>query len=196
MNTIIKESDYDDYLEIGIDSGQTFSQINCKNKTSVDNNPDSNADYMTTSDLFFELAYSKTLLFDIIFIDGNHDYEYVKRDIKNSLRHLRPSGIIFTHDTLPRHISETHSDGSRGMGTAYKGIMDLRMNNPDVVICSLDLANYPDVDEGVGVSVIIKGAQSCYESLDLNWSNYQKHKHKLMNILPFTDFKEWFNVNL
>lgn len=36
--------------------------------------------------------------FDLVFIDGNHHYEYVKRDTENALRHLRPGGIVAWHD--------------------------------------------------------------------------------------------------
>ena len=209
MNGLIKEGDYKDYLEIGVGQGNTLNLIKCHNKTGVDIRKATTADYIMSADEFFEIAYRKTLLFDIVFIDGNHDYEYVKRDIDNSLRHLRPHGTIICHDTLPVSKGNANEDGWQGMGTAYKAIMDLRMNNPDVVICSIDYGNYgagiltegthPSLkqrEETVGVSIIIKGAQSCYESLDLNWSNYEKHKHKLMNILPFSDFKEWFDDNL
>ena len=206
MNGLIKEGGYKNYLEIGVGQGNTLNKIKCHNKIGVDIRTKTTADYTMSADEFFEMAYRKTLLFDIIFIDGNHDYEYVKRDIDNSLRHLRPSGTIICHDTLPVELGNTHEDGWQGMGTAYKAIMDLRMNNPDVVICSIDYGNYETGDspimrdedeiESVGVSIIIKGAQSCYESLDLNWSNYKKHRNKLMNILPFSDFKEWFDDNL
>ena len=36
--------------------------------------------------------------FDLIFIDACHAYEYVKRDTENSLKHVRPGGIIMWHD--------------------------------------------------------------------------------------------------
>ncbi len=36
--------------------------------------------------------------FDMIFIDGSHDYQYVKSDSLNALRHIRPGGVILWHD--------------------------------------------------------------------------------------------------
>ncbi|MCJ7443530.1 MAG: class I SAM-dependent methyltransferase [Methanotrichaceae archaeon] len=36
--------------------------------------------------------------FDMIFIDGNHYYRYVKHDTENALKHLEPSGVIVWHD--------------------------------------------------------------------------------------------------
>lgn len=35
---------------------------------------------------------------DIIFIDGNHEYSYVKQDIENYLPKVRPGGILCGHD--------------------------------------------------------------------------------------------------
>lgn len=36
--------------------------------------------------------------FDIVFIDGCHYYEYVKKDTKNALKHLKSGGLLIWHD--------------------------------------------------------------------------------------------------
>jgi predicted O-methyltransferase YrrM len=36
--------------------------------------------------------------FDLVFIDGCHAYDYVRRDTENALRHTTPDGIILWHD--------------------------------------------------------------------------------------------------
>ncbi len=36
--------------------------------------------------------------FDLILIDGSHEYPDVKSDSANALRHLRPGGTVFWHD--------------------------------------------------------------------------------------------------
>ena len=36
--------------------------------------------------------------FDLIFIDGCHDYTYVKADTKNAVANLRPGGVVVWHD--------------------------------------------------------------------------------------------------
>ena len=53
--------------------------------------------------------------FDLIFIDGSHWYDQVKRDLKNSLKHLASLGTIAMHDTW----SPTRSEASQGSDTAY-----------------------------------------------------------------------------
>ena len=41
------------------------------------------------------------LIFDIIFIDGMHQVEYVLKDFNNSVKFLNKNGIIFLDDVLP-----------------------------------------------------------------------------------------------
>jgi len=36
--------------------------------------------------------------FDLILIDGSHDYGYVKSDSANAIKHIRPGGTVFWHD--------------------------------------------------------------------------------------------------
>jgi hypothetical protein len=35
---------------------------------------------------------------DLVYIDGNHEYEYVKRDITNYMKKVKPGGILAGHD--------------------------------------------------------------------------------------------------
>lgn len=48
-----------------------------------------------TSDNFFK---KNIIEFDLIYIDGNHIYEFVKNDIFNSLKSLKQDGIIVLDD--------------------------------------------------------------------------------------------------
>jgi predicted O-methyltransferase YrrM len=36
--------------------------------------------------------------FDMIFLDGCHHYEYVKKDTENALKHLKKGGVLLWHD--------------------------------------------------------------------------------------------------
>lgn len=52
-----------------------------------------------TSDEFF-LSRNNGKKWDLILVDGDHEYEQAKRDIQNSLEVLAPGGMIFVHDTV------------------------------------------------------------------------------------------------
>lgn len=38
------------------------------------------------------------VMFDLFFIDGNHDYNYVKKDTESALRYTKKGGVIVWHD--------------------------------------------------------------------------------------------------
>lgn len=46
------------------------------------------------------------MIFDVIFIDGLHTYEQVRKDVTNSLNFLSTNGFIFLHDLTPRNFLE------------------------------------------------------------------------------------------
>tara|TARA_E500000178_G_C16686791_1_gene601870 strand:- start:79 stop:555 length:477 start_codon:yes stop_codon:yes gene_type:complete len=54
--------------------------------------------FKDTSDNFFSFKSNK--LFDIIYVDGNHHYDYVLRDAINSFERLQDNGIIIFDDFL------------------------------------------------------------------------------------------------
>jgi predicted O-methyltransferase YrrM len=54
-----------------------------------------------------------SLPIDLIFIDGDHSYEGVKRDWELFLPHVKPSGVVIFHDTiwdLPPYAGTVRSD--------------------------------------------------------------------------------------
>lgn len=105
INSLIAIKKYKSYLEIGIGDGANYNQIICENKNNVDPCFDlldsqniSHVKNVMTSDEFFN---KNTEMFDVIFVDGLHEYQQVYRDIKNSLNVLNENGCIVCHDMLP-----------------------------------------------------------------------------------------------
>ncbi len=96
INTLIEARGYERYLEIGCQADITFSRIEALVKVGVD--PATGGTLRMTSDEFFSMAVEP---FDVIFIDGNHHHDQVFRDICNSLKLLRPGGVIVMHDCMP-----------------------------------------------------------------------------------------------
>jgi hypothetical protein len=84
------------YLELGVFDNANFNTIACKNKHSVDMN--GIALFTGTTDEYFASIGADTQ-FDIIFIDANHDYDYVLRDFNNSIDHA--TKWILMHDMIP-----------------------------------------------------------------------------------------------
>jgi len=55
-----------------------------------------------TSDAAFEELADQQ--FDVVYIDGNHDYDYVKKDILNYQKLVKPNGFITGHDYNNGHV--------------------------------------------------------------------------------------------
>ncbi len=53
---------------------------------------------MTSDDFFKHVTFPKI---GFAFIDGEHHYEFVKKDFENIFRLLEPNGVICLHDTYP-----------------------------------------------------------------------------------------------
>jgi len=92
------------YLEIGCASNDLFDSVFSLDKTGVD--PKSGGTHRMLSDDFFEANLQKS--FDVVFIDGLHEYQQVRRDTINSLNTLNKGGWIAFHDFLPSNWKEQH----------------------------------------------------------------------------------------
>lgn len=179
IQDIINKKKYHDYLEIGCDDDILFNKIKVKNKIGVD--PVSGGNLKKTSDDFFEYNQKK---FDLIFIDGLHIYEQVKKDIENSLKVLKPGGLILLHDCLPKKLSHQAVPRYRGTwnGDVWKAIVEFRTHdNLDIFTILMDQ----------GISVIKKEKNK--NQLKINIKNFKNlkfkdfyiHHKKFMNIVNY-----------
>jgi hypothetical protein len=91
-----------------VEYGECFNSVHFLDKTGVDPDPKFKPGigqlFKLTSDQFFETKGER--IFDVIFIDGMHQSEYILRDINNSIRFLAEDGFIFIDDILPFNYNE------------------------------------------------------------------------------------------
>lgn len=103
VNLLVSQKADCAYLEIGCKLDELYDSVPAANKIGVD--PQSGGSVRETSDDFFRTNES---LFDVIFIDGLHTYDQVRKDVINSIKHLKPGGWISIHDMLPRTWMESN----------------------------------------------------------------------------------------
>jgi Methyltransferase domain len=150
------------------------------------------------------------LRFDIVFVDGCHEYENAHRDMQDALSLVNDKGIIVAHDCLPD--SEAGCTPSRGdlksnwYGVTYKAYLDVLIARNDLWCCTVD------ADIGCGMirsnrktrlyKRAIDGDEACLRA----WRNvgdncaaayriYDRNRNALMNVVTVNEFltAEWLN---
>ncbi len=182
---LIKKNNYKNYLEIGCDKNQLFSKVNIDNKIGVD--PVSGGNVRKTSDDFFKENKSS---FDIVFIDGLHTYEQVKRDILNSVNFLLDEGIILVHDCMPDSLGKQAVPRYKMQwnGNVWKAIVDLRQQeNLEIYTCEIDQ----------GIAIITKKKNTSILKLDkpinkIKFKDYFNNYKEYMRVISLEKFKEIF----
>jgi hypothetical protein len=178
LNHLVEKYNLRKYLEIGVqDPAQNFDKIKCFYKFSVDPDPKANATLCKTSDEFFVDTGLPTEFFDLIFIDGLHTSEQVKKDFENALTILSPNGFIVLHDCNP--LKEEHTIVPRPTktghwnGDVYKFAMQLAIDKYTI-----------DIDNGCMVvpysrEFIIQGHSSW------DWNYFDKHREDMLNLISW-----------
>jgi len=182
---LIKKNNYTNYLEIGCDQNQLFSKVLIENKIGVD--PVSGGNIRKTSDDFFKENVNK---FDIVFIDGLHTYEQVKKDILNSVNFLNENGIILVHDCMPDSLGKQAVPRYKMQwnGDVWKAIVDLRQKeNLDIYTC--------EMDQGIGI--ITNKKNSSVLKLNkpigkIKFKDYFENYKEYMRVISLPEFKKIF----
>jgi len=166
IQNIINLKNYKSYLEIGTFKDELFKPIKCEKKIGVD--PVSGGNVRKTSDKFFLENEQK---FDLIFIDGLHHYDQVKKDIINSFNFLKDGGVILMHDCLPKdyYYQAVPRCQYEWNGDTWKAFLEFRTKEFLDGYCCY-------ADQGIGVFLKRKNKNQ----LRLNIENYKK--------LKFNDF--------
>jgi len=157
---IVDLTNCQNYLEIGVESGDCIRNIRdvVKKCVAVDVadmmvDKDKIEFHHMTSDDFFK---NNKEMFDIIFIDGDHNFEQARLDFENSLIFLNKHGIILLHDTDPMLFGLTHVKYCSDTHRIVDYILDY---HPDLNIITLPINE-------MGLSVVMRKQD---RRRDKNW---------------------------
>lgn len=189
INYIIKEKGLKSYLEIGtFNRAHNFDKIEAEEKYCVDPDPNAKADFMMTSDAYFSFLdkFNAEPRFDLVWIDGLHEHEQVRRDIDNAYKFLRKDGYILLHDCNPPY--EAAACVPRGAqrewcGDVYKEIMRMK---------GVEAMDFVTVDMDYGCCVMTSSRKNNdrihYHSID--WAQFSIDK-SCINLISVEDFYKW-----
>ena len=196
INYLAEKISAKSYLEIGARlHSENFDKINIRHKVSVD--PclevfDREPTYKLLSDDFF-VQNAET--FDIILIDGLHEFKQVERDINNSLIFLNHRGFIVCHDMNPakeyrqltldnpnrKKFGEKTKD-TLWNGDCWKAFVKLRKERDDITMHT--------VDTDFGCGIISLGRQKLLDikQENINYQNLDKSRKEWLNLISVDEF--------
>jgi len=187
LNYLATKHNLKSYLEIGVQNpANNFDKIVCVNKLGVDPELDTtDIIFGDTSDYFF---FGNKNTFDLIFIDGLHHADQVKRDFDNSLRCLNAGGYIVIHDTLPENEAGTivPRETRQWWGDVYKFAMELR---------SYKFIQYFTVKMDNGCTVVWKDdtqAMSIKYNGTIDWPYYGEYKNNMLHLIQPSEIGNYF----
>jgi hypothetical protein len=165
LNQLIEHYGLHSYLEIGVQEPRNcLLKVNALKKVGVDPVVIHPLVWRKTSDAFFQLNKDK---FDLIFIDGLHEYEQVKKDFLNALECLNDKGFIMLHDTLPMQEETTKVPRVTKVwhGDVYKFVLELHK-----------YAKFVTINTDEGCTVCWKGHTPKRPDVEKNWESYLKNQ--------------------
>jgi hypothetical protein len=210
INRIIQKIGAKTYLEIGVQRGKNFYEIDTRTKIAVDpafkigitrklknfSQLFSNHFFEQTSDDFFRQHASTVLKkypLDVALIDGLHTYEQSLLDFKNCLQYLAKGGVILFHDCNPTSPEAAAFAGSpeemqkrfpgknaEWNGDVWKTIVHIQSHYSDLETFVLNC------DYGVGVVKRGKPERSLKFSSNeieaLTYEDFDKNRTSFLNL--------------
>jgi hypothetical protein len=180
INAVIKATESARYLEIGVRNPMdNFALIECDDKTGVDPTSASFPELVkATSDEFFSVT-GKSERYGVIFVDGDHRYEQVKKDVANALKHIEKGGAVIMHDCNPASadaaLPEKPAGGGPWNGEAWRVYCYYRGRKDVRCYCV-------DCDHGVGIIVRGRG-QDVLRKQPADWSRLHANRVDALNLI-------------
>lgn len=183
INDLISKYKYTKYLEIGIFDGYTFKNVRCSSKHGVEPGAEGlviqDVTHRMTSDKFFD-SCDKNEKYDIVLIDGLHEYKQVIKDFNNSLQHISNNGHILLHDCHPvdELCQKVPRESITWNGDVWKAFVLIKQSNPHAFVY--------DTDFGIGVihnDRPLTPVTSC--ECDMTWSLFYNNKQDLLGLRSY-----------
>lgn len=194
INWFISKYGYKRYLEIGCADDRNFNLIKCEEKVGVD--PFQGGTVRMTSDDYFAFNHNelKDNRFDIVFIDGYHEFKQVLRDIRSSIQYLNEGGAIIIHDCDPKVKAEQMVPQPEGQGSwtgdVWKAIAVYRTQ------IDYDIATF-DGDRGCAIILLRPTTTRLVRSGEVNrktiftWDFFLTNREEILRPMTFQQIKEW-----
>ena len=169
------------YLEIGCDNNHVFNSIPIIKNNKIGVDPIRGGTVRSTSDDFFK---NNNQFFDIIFIDGLHEYKQCRKDVINSLKYLNKNGTIFIHDLIPVDWKTEHMPriSDHWNGNIWKIIFEI-LNSKNLIF------KIVDCDNGIGILKKKDMYEYNKNDMDLDKKNYDYFVENFEK-LPVIDFEK------
>lgn len=194
LNLLAERISAKSYLEIGIDDGHNFVNINVEKKVGVDPSWQfKDTTHRVPSNTFF---ITNEESFDLIFIDGLHDKWQVYTDIMNSIDVLNEGGIIMCHDINPskEKRQEVPRKQMTWNGDCWKAWVYLRTKLPYRMYVI-------DKDQGCGIidpfykqEILDLVLKDGLNSDILNWDGLVANRKNWLNLKPGEIVHDWRNL--
>lgn len=180
INRIIQEVEAESYLEIGYGNGANFDKIECGVKIAIDPNvpPIGKLQavvYKKTSDEFFQINEDEI---DVIFIDGLHYADQVRKDISNALK--CNAKVVIVHDTIPhsKEMQKQSRTTKEWTGDVWRAVVGFIESYPDVkaFTCRADYGLTVIYPEG-------KKVKKHFENKEMTYEEFKANEVELLNII-------------
>ena len=184
IKIIIKHKNIKSYCEIGVDKGETLNKVKkIKIIDAIGVDPFRIADIKKSSDNFFKTNKRK---FDLIFIDGLHEFDQVLRDFENSIQSTNEDGIILIDDCLPSSFNEQLIPRiqRKWTGDTWKLLFLINELDFEYIISNCQ--------SGIGIVKVNKSKLKYIKDLDINRFkkldfNYFCENYKKLNIKNYSE---------
>lgn len=199
------------YLEVGVETGQTFFEVSADFKTAVDPQflfdretapkGDSIEYFEITSDSFF-CGVNRDFKYDLVFLDGLHTWEQTYRDFCNTLLITHERSVILLDDIFPSDVFSSNRDQLEAVimrkcmtsdpsnawhGDTYKIIPLIRTFHPLLSYCTIITDGNPQAlvwrspQPEIATPILREVGELNMPALDYLWFLRHQESYNLMN---------------